>query len=847
MHDLLSRPARTGFSPLPPTGSVDPRRPALVDVDGSVVDHGTLRARVDDLAAALPDSLAGRLLAHVRLRPTVEDIVAWFAVLEAGHVGIITDTWPADLSLAGGRIEHLTDAPRHLLHPDLAVLLSTSGSTNSPKLVRLSHDNITSNARGIATALDLGPDDRGITSLPLHYTFGLSVLHSHLTVGAAVTLSEASVLDEGFWRQVDEGVTTLAVVPHMVELVETTGVLHRPHPSLRLVTQAGGRLAPDRVTRTADLGRRHGWGLSVMYGQTEATARISVQPPDLAAASPATVGRPLPGTTITIDTSVPGADPRTGSGEVVVRGPGVMMGYAEHPDELALGPMLGELRTGDLGVLRDGLLQVTGRRSGFVKVLGLRIDLARVEAALEADDLVCCVTGDDTGLRVAVEPVPDEPAEQTATRARRLAAHASSLGVAQVRVAVVALARLANGKVDRAGCDALVRSSEATRPETTQSTATRVATVLGDLLGGDGIDLTQSFVSQGGDSLSHVQAGAVLTDLLGDLPADWHHRRLDDLVRAAAPAGAGPQPGARRTRPVETSVVLRALAVVMIAGSHAHLFRLPGGAHALLAVAGYSAGMFGLSLATTRLRWRSTGRLLLGIAIPTMAVAAFGMVTGRYGIANLLLANWATGDVNRLQRNELWFVDALVLCLLVTTALLSVPALRRGWQSHPWQVAFGLLLVGLVARFTILGLFEGTLRGIMPTVFFLFAAGLALSRATTVNQRLLTLAAAAVGVVDFFPGDALRNGLILAGITALALLARVPVPTRLVTPVTVLAAASLHIYLVQFHILDWLGRPLLGTCVSLAAGVLLWRLTARPTQRLQQLLLPATPQEGPRP
>src|SRR5699024_2236692 len=126
--------------------------------------------------------------------------------------------------------------PQHLLHPDLALLLSTSGSTGSPKLVRLSRANVVSNALAIAGALGLDASDRGVTRLPLHYCFGLSVLHSHLAVGASVALTDASVLDEDLWRVVDaHGVTDLAVVPHMVELMETTGVLEREHPSLRLV------------------------------------------------------------------------------------------------------------------------------------------------------------------------------------------------------------------------------------------------------------------------------------------------------------------------------------------------------------------------------------------------------------------------------------------------------------------------------------------------------------------------------------------------------------------------------------------------------------------------------------
>ena len=260
--------------------------PALITTHGEVHTHGELRTRVAQFAALLPDPAGGRRLVHVPLRADFAGVTAYLAVLEAGHVALVTDGHDRasgilrrhrpDVRTTGDELEPfelLTQTPRHLLHPDLALLLSTSGSTGSPKLVRLSHRNLLSNATGIAEALQITAADRGITSLPLHYCFGLSVLHSHLLVGASVVLHEGSVLDGCFWGAMESArVTTLAVVPHMVELMESTAVLERPHPSLRLVAQAGGRMPADRVARTARLGREHGWELAVMYGQTEATA-----------------------------------------------------------------------------------------------------------------------------------------------------------------------------------------------------------------------------------------------------------------------------------------------------------------------------------------------------------------------------------------------------------------------------------------------------------------------------------------------------------------------------------------------------------------------------------------------
>ncbi|MCW4602448.1 AMP-binding protein [Janibacter hoylei] len=180
-----------GADPLPllhPTSAA----PALV-ADGATVSHRELAARVASLVEQLPATTTGRRLVHLPLTRRLDDVVAHLAVLAAGHVALvtgpeatsITGRFAPDLRLHAGEVEVLEPQAQHLLHPDLALLLSTSGSTGSPKLVRLSRDNVLSNATGIARALGLRSDDRAITSLPLHYCYGLSVMHSVLHAGAA--------------------------------------------------------------------------------------------------------------------------------------------------------------------------------------------------------------------------------------------------------------------------------------------------------------------------------------------------------------------------------------------------------------------------------------------------------------------------------------------------------------------------------------------------------------------------------------------------------------------------------------------------------------------------------------
>lgn len=317
-----------------------------------------------------------------------------------------------------------------LPYDDLALLLTTSGSTGAPKAVRLSATAVLANAASIGEALGLDGREVAPTSLPLFYSYGLSVLTSHLLAGATVLLCDHGVLSAPFWRAVDDhGATSLAGVPHTYEMLEQARWRPGRHPTLRTLTQAGGRLAPKLVRHFADLAER----FAVMYGQTEATARITVLPPDRLADKLGSVGLPIPGGTVRVD-----------DGEVVYGGPNVMLGYAEGPDDLARGDDLGgTLRTGDLGRLdEEGFLWLTGRRSRVGKVFGVRVDLDDVERVLDEVGPVAALAEED---RVAVWSAGD--ADDTELRARLV----REFGLPRSGFAVhrtAELPRLPNGKID---------------------------------------------------------------------------------------------------------------------------------------------------------------------------------------------------------------------------------------------------------------------------------------------------------------------------------------------------------------------------------------------------------------
>ncbi|MEV0146626.1 MULTISPECIES: AMP-binding protein [unclassified Nonomuraea] len=317
-------------------------------------------------------------------------------------------------------------------HPDLAVLLATSGSTGNPRLVRLSRRAVLSNATAIATVLAIGPGDVAPTSLPLYYSFGLSVLNSHLAAGATVVLTDAGLLERSFWTHLDgHGCTSLAAVPYQYEMLRRLGFEHAEHPTLTTLTQAGGRLRPELVTHFAARTER----FFVMYGQTEATARIAVLPPDRLADKPGSAGTAVPGGRLSVD-----------GGEVIYEGPNVMMGYAETAADLARGDDLGGvLRTGDLGHLDDeGFVFLTGRMKRIAKIFGVRVSLDDVEGLLRDCGPVAATSGDDR-VTVWAEGLDRDACARLARRlGTELRLHWSGFDVR----AVDRLPLLTTGKVD---------------------------------------------------------------------------------------------------------------------------------------------------------------------------------------------------------------------------------------------------------------------------------------------------------------------------------------------------------------------------------------------------------------
>ena len=337
--------------------------------------------------------------------------------------------------------------PATPVHADLALCLATSGCTGSPKLVQLAGAAVDANARGIATALGITPDDRAVTCLPLHYAYGLSLLTSHLVAGASIVVTSANVMDAAFWPLVREhAVTALAGVPFTYELLEKLRLSRVIPPAVGIMTQAGGKLPEDVALRVHAFMAERGGRFHMMYGQTEATARITVMPHDCLPARVGCVGRAIPGGTLEIHDDGGTVLPHGLIGEVVYRGPNVMLGYATTRCDLALGDtMAGTLRTGDLGQLdADGGLRITGRLKRIGKLFGVRIDLDVVENLAARDAPAAVIEGADRLVVFSAGNDSVDLARLGARLAARLRVQQRNIDVRRVTT----LPRTASGKID---------------------------------------------------------------------------------------------------------------------------------------------------------------------------------------------------------------------------------------------------------------------------------------------------------------------------------------------------------------------------------------------------------------
>jgi len=365
-------------------------------------------------------------------------------------------------TLAAAGVARLTPAQtgafeRHDTEPHTpAAIMLTSGSTGEAKGVVVSHGNLAANTGDIADYLALTPRDRCMVVLPFSYCFGLSLLHTHLARGASLVLNNAFLFVE---RVLDEIVTTqcttLAGVPATYQLLlRRSTFLERKLTTLRALQQAGGRLPRESIL---EITRALPWArFFVMYGQTEATARLSYLPPERLADKLGSIGRGLASTGLEVlrEDGSPIAPGSEEVGEVVASGPAIALGYWDDPEESARYFRAGRLFTGDLArVDADGFVFLVDRARDFLKVMGVRISPSEIEAVIAgmpeiAEVAVVGVADEESGEAVlaAVVPVGDRGCDPEAVR-DYCNARLPNVKVPKHVVVVDALPRTANGKI----------------------------------------------------------------------------------------------------------------------------------------------------------------------------------------------------------------------------------------------------------------------------------------------------------------------------------------------------------------------------------------------------------------
>lgn len=301
-----------------------------------------------------------------------------------------------------------TNSEEVKMHKDLALLLSTSGSTGSPKLVRHSFKNIETNAKNVAKVFDIKPDHKPILFLPLQYTMGLSVLTSHLFGGATIYLTDLGLTDKNFWSYLETSkITNFTGVPFSFDILNKLRFFKKnKYHSLKIISQGGGKLNENLYKIIADFCHENQIKFIPTYGQTEGTARMSFLSSEKVLNKICSIGNAIPeGKIDIVDENKNIISETDKAGEMVYKGPNVTMGYAETKNDLIKDDEFkGELYTGDIAYFdQERDLFIVGRKKRFLKIYGLRISLDVVEQSIKNNfdtDVYCY--GDDSCLQVII-------------------------------------------------------------------------------------------------------------------------------------------------------------------------------------------------------------------------------------------------------------------------------------------------------------------------------------------------------------------------------------------------------------------------------------------------------------
>lgn len=411
---------------------------ALKDTNGRVLTYQELAAQINKMKKLNPE----RAVAFILADNNVESLTIFLAMVESGIVPLMLN---ADLDedllemyirayeplyIARSNSHRPVSGEDHTvfkmdnyvvikcnhdlypIHKELSFLLSTSGTTGSPKLVRHKYSNMTENAKNVAEAFHFTKTEHALANLPIYFTQGLNVALANLSVGATVILSNLSLMSKEFWNLLkEEKIASITGVPFSYEVMVRLGLLKMDLPDLRVINEGGGRLNNRIFQAIAEYAVKTGKQFIPTYGATETTSRMAYLPPELAIHKIGSIGRPLPNGRIELvaeDGSI--IDRPNIQGELVYYGPNVTMGYAFNKADLAKGDERnGRYATGDIAYFdEDRCFFIVGRKGRFTKIFGYRIGLDELEKILKDQfNMEFACMGDDQNIYIYTEQPVD--------------------------------------------------------------------------------------------------------------------------------------------------------------------------------------------------------------------------------------------------------------------------------------------------------------------------------------------------------------------------------------------------------------------------------------------------------
>lgn len=430
---------------------INPKSIAALDSDGNSLRYGDILELSKEIKEIIPE----RSLLFILTQNNVGGIAWIIASLLSGNVPLILNAH-TEPSLLSNLIQ--TYKPNYILQPEeeilpkpilkkygyslinrekpvpelnpaLSHLLPTSGSTGSPKLVRHKYENIEAAALNISTLFSLTEKDRPLMVLPLYYTMGLSMVFSHLKVGATILITDRKMTDTLFWKFIKEKeATSFTGVPFSYEILDKMRFYRMNLPHLTLLTQGGGKMPEELNRKFVDYCLETGKRWIATYGQSEGTARMAWLPEEFALSKMGSIGIAVPNGELSLrDESGNELIESPAMGEMCYKGKNVTMGYAIKEEDLALGDERnGFLATGDIALRdKDGFYFIKGRMGRFLKLYGNRIGLDECEHILKSKiSCECACAGNDEKLIVYLTDMREkEMAIDTLIHALRMPAN----------------------------------------------------------------------------------------------------------------------------------------------------------------------------------------------------------------------------------------------------------------------------------------------------------------------------------------------------------------------------------------------------------------------------------------